>query len=137
MEGSARDWYAMHYDVDPEQVGFIRNGMKGCSPNSLVGERGMLEIKSKLPELLFGVIVDGEFPPEHVAQCQGALWVAERQWIDIVVWFDGLPQFVKRAYRDELYIARLGKEIVEFNAEMAEMVEAIRSYRAPALDMAA
>jgi hypothetical protein len=137
MEGDARDWYAMQYDVDPVEVGFIRNGAKGYSPDSLVGERGLLEIKSKLPELWATVVEGGEFPPEHWAQCQGGLWVAERQWIDIVVWWEGLTPFVKRAHRDELYIATLAKEVAEFNAELAETVEAIRSYRLPALDMAA
>ncbi|HYA07738.1 MAG TPA: YqaJ viral recombinase family protein [Xanthobacteraceae bacterium] len=137
MEGEARDLYALTYDVEPVQVGFLRNGMKGCSPDSLIGERGMLEIKSKLPHLLVGIIADGVFPPEHQAQCQGALWVAEREWIDIAVYWRGLPLFVKRAWRDEAYIASLAKEVVEFNAELAELVESIRQYRAPALDMAA
>ena len=137
MEDDARNRYALQYDVEPVQVGFIRNGKKGYSPDSLVGSRGLLEIKSKLPALVIDQIMDGEFPPEHVAQCQGGLWVAERQWIDIVVYWEGLPLFVKRAERDELYIAGLAREVAAFNAELDEMVEAIRGYSAPILDMAA
>lgn len=137
MEGTARDWYAMHYDADPVEVGFIRNGRKGYSPDLLVGERGLLEIKSKLPEL-WATVVDGEdFPADHIAQCQGGLWVAEREWIDIVVWWDGLPAFVKRAHRDEVYIANLSREVAEFTAELDETVAAIRAYQLPVLDMAA
>ena len=136
-EPEFRNWYAMSYDVDPVQVGFIRNGPKGCSPDSLIGARGMLEIKSKLPDLLISLILDGEFPAEHEAQCQGALWVAEREWIDIVVGWQGLTPFVKRAHRNEIYIARLAREVDDFNGELAEMVEDIRAYRPPALDMAA
>ena len=137
MEDEARNLYALQYDVEPVQVGFIRNGDKGYSPDSLVGERGLLEIKSKLPALVIDLILSGEFPLEHEAQCQGGLWVADRQWIDIAVYWEGLPLFVKRAHRDELYIAKLSREVAAFNEELAEMVETIRQYSAPSLDMAA
>lgn len=49
LEPEARNLYAFQADVDPEQVGFIINGSKGCSPDSLIGSDGALEIKTKLP----------------------------------------------------------------------------------------
>lgn len=127
MEAEARDLYSFQYDIEPERVGFIRNGEKGCSPDSLLGEKGMLEIKTKLPHLLIDVLLKDEFPPEHKAQCQGALWVAEREWIDIAVYWPKLPLFVKRAYRDDGYIATLAGAVNDFNAELAETVLRIRS----------
>ena len=66
----------------------------------------MLEIKTKLPHLMIEVLGRGAFPPEHVAQCQGALWVAEREWIDIAVYWPRMPRFVKRTTRDEAYIKK-------------------------------
>ena len=129
MEPEARDLYSFATDTAPEQVGFIRNGRKGCSPDSLIGSDGMLEIKSKLPDLLIECIERGDFPPEHRAQCQGALWVAEREWIDIVVYWPEMPVFIKRAYRDETYIAGLSKAVEAFNAELAELVERVRTYQ--------
>ena len=128
MEPDARNMYALMTDANPELVGFIRNGAKGCSPDSLVGDVGMLEIKTKLPHLLIDVLLRDEFPAEHKAQCQGALWVAEREWIDIAVYWPRLPLFIKRAYRDEAYIAGLAAAVDAFNAELAETVERIRSY---------
>lgn len=128
MEPEARELYAFATDTSPEQVGFIRNGPKGCSPDSLIGDSGMLEIKTKLPDLLIECLERDEFPSEHRAQCQGALWVAEREWIDIVVYWPAMPVFIKRAHRDEEYISKLSSEIDRFNDELAALVERIRNY---------
>lgn len=129
MEPEARDLYAFATDTAPETVGFIRNGNKGCSPDSLIGENGMLEIKSKLPDLLIECLERDDFPPEHRAQCQGALWVAEREWIDITVYWPGMPVFIKRAYRDEAYIKTMAGAVDQFNDELAALVERVRSYQ--------
>jgi hypothetical protein len=129
MEPEARDLYSFATDTTPEQVGFIRNGNKGCSPDSLIGTNGMLEIKSKLPDLLIECLDRDDFPPEHKAQCQGALWVAEREWIDIVVYWPAMPVFIKRAYRDEPYIATLSKSVETFNEELAALVDRVRRYQ--------
>lgn len=128
MEAEARDYYAFTKGVEPQQVGFIVNGPKGCSPDSLIGDAGMLEIKTKLPHLMIETILKDEFPAEHKAQCQGALWVAEREWIDIIVYWPRLPLFVKRAYRDEPYIANLSAAVDDFNEELFALVEKIRGY---------
>lgn len=128
MEAEARSLYAFMADAEPDLVGFIRNGEKGCSPDSMVGDDGMLEIKSKLPHLLIDVLLKGEFPAEHKAQCQGALWVAEREWIDIAVYWPGLPLFIKRAVRDEPYIASISSAVDQFNDELAAVVERVRAY---------
>lgn len=137
LEPEARNLYAFQADVDPEQVGFIVNGPKGCSPDSLIGSDGALEIKTKLPALLIDCLLRDEFPAEHKAQCQGVLWVAEREWIDIAVYWPRLPLFVKRAYRDDTYIATLSNAVDAFNAELAEMVERVRRYSLPAEAVAA
>ncbi len=49
MEDEARELYAFVEAADIRRVGFIRNGSKGCSPDSLVGENGGLEIKVPFP----------------------------------------------------------------------------------------
>ena len=127
MEAEARDLYAFLLDAVPEQVGFIVNGQKGCSPDSLVDANGMVEIKTKLPDLLIECIERGNVcPPEHKAQCQGALWVAEREWIDFVAYWPKMPLFVVREYRDEDYLKTLADEVDRFNDELAEMVGRIR-----------
>jgi hypothetical protein len=129
MEGEARDLYSFMADVDPTQVGFIVNGQKGCSPDSLIEANGMVEIKTKLPHLQIDVLLRGEMPPEHRAQCQGQLWVAEREWVDFVSYWPRLPLFVKRVHRDEEYIQTIASAVDAFNAELTELVETIRAMK--------
>lgn len=126
MEDEARKCYTFMTDAEPRQVGFIRNGPKGCSPDSLIGENGMLEIKTAMPHILLDKILRGSFPPEHKAQCQGNLWVGEREWIDLTIYWPKMPPFIKRATRDEPYIRTLSDAVDAFNSELAEIVERIR-----------
>lgn len=127
MEGEARAAYAFVKDADPLPVGFIRNGEKGASPDALLGDEGLLEIKTALPHLLIDLHLQDRFPPEHKAQCQGQLWVSGRKWLDLVIYWPGLPLFVKRIGRDEIYIEQLAAEVDTFNHELAKIVERIEA----------
>lgn len=128
QEDEARNLYAFMTDSDPEQVGFIVNGAKGCSPDSLIGTDGGLEIKSCLAHIQIDRLLRGELPAEHKAQIQGSLWVTEREWWDFASFSPGLPLFVTRVPRDQGYIANLAGAVEKFNEELAETVERIRSY---------
>lgn len=131
MEAEARERYALETEADPEQIGFITDGLKGCSPDGLIDHDGALEIKTKLPHLMIDVLLRDVFPAEHKAQCQGVLWVAEREWIDIMVYWPKMRPFIKRAYRDEAYIDAMAKAVDEFNAELADLVAKVRALGAP------
>lgn len=128
LEAEARDFYALMRDAQPEQVGFISNLSAGCSPDSLVGDAGLLEVKTKLPHLMIDLILKDEFPSEHKAQTQGQLWVSEREFVDLICYWPGLPPFIKRSFRDESYIRDLEAAVDQFNSELAEVVERIKSY---------
>ena len=99
-------------------LGIILNHEVGYSPDSLVGDNGLLEIKTKLPKFQIEVLLSGEIPAEHVAQCQGGLWASEREWIDFVSYWPGMPLFVKRAYRDETMIRTIAKRVEAFYEEL-------------------
>jgi hypothetical protein len=128
LEPEARDLYSFNTGAELRRVGFIKNGRVGCSPDSLIGEDGGLEIKTKLPHLLIDLILKNEFPSEHKAQVQGTLWITKREWWDLVVYWRGIPQFVKRAYRDEGYIANLQGAVNAFNEELDQVVKTIRAH---------
>ena len=131
MEDEARTAYAFWADVETVAVGFIKSGAKGCSPDGLIDDAGMVEIKTAAPHILIEKIELDGFPPEHKAQCQGALWVAEREWIDLVIYWPGMPMFTKRAYRDTEYITALSEAVDRFNDELAALVETVRRYGQP------
>lgn len=122
LEPEARDAYALITGADPVQVGFMRRGGAGASPDSLVGEDGLLEIKTKLPHLQLECLEADRLPPEHVAQVQGQLWISGRQWCDFVSYWPGLPIFIKRVERDDAYIAALSVAVNDFIAELSAIV---------------
>jgi hypothetical protein len=135
MEEEARRLYAFTKDADPEIVGFIRNGNIGCSPDSLIGPAGMVEIKTKLPHLQLEALFADKLPPEHKAQVQGQLWVAEREWVDFVSYWPRLPLFVKRVTRDEEYIASLKAEVEKFCDELDELTVKMEAHGAERADL--
>lgn len=128
MEDEARDLYAFQNGVDPQRVGFVRNGEKGASPDSLIGDKGGLEIKSAAAHIQVARLLDGGLPTEHKAQVQGNLWVCEREWWDFCSYCPKLPLLQVRAYRDEEYIAKIAREVDLFNIELQQTVEFIRRY---------
>ncbi|WP_313330035.1 lambda exonuclease family protein [Pseudomonas oryzihabitans] len=114
MEPVARKLYADTEECQVDQVGIILNHGIGYSPDGLVGSDGLVEIKTKLPKIQVGVILAGEIPKEHIAQCQAGLWVSEREWIDFISYWPGMPLFVKRAYRDDELIAKIQARVLSF-----------------------
>ena len=128
MEVEACNFYQLVNNVELTQVGFMRNGRCGASPDRLISTNGGLEIKTALTHILGELILKDEFPPKHKGQVQGCLMVSEREWWDIMVYCPKMPPLVKRAYRDEAYIAALRKGISLFNEELDEIVDRIRNY---------
>ena len=128
MEDEARDLYAFMSDADPVRVGFIKTFGAGASPDSLIGEDGGLEIKTALAHIQVDRLLNGTLPPEHKAQVQGNLWVSGRKWWDFCSYSPKLPMFTLRVERDEDYIKEIAAGVAEFNKDLAEMVERIRSY---------
>jgi hypothetical protein len=128
MEDEARVQYEFTREVELQRVGFVRNGDKGCSPDSLVGNDGGLEIKTALPHIQIDRLLRDELPAEHVAQVQGNMWVCEREVWDFASYWPKLPLFVKTVRRDEKYIKEMAAAVAQFNEELAALVETIRRY---------
>lgn len=129
-EDEARQMYAFMEEVEPVRVGFIRNGQKGCSPDSLIGDHGGLEIKTALAHIQIARLRKGALPAEHVAQVQGNIWCAERDFWDFVSYSRKLPLFTIRIFRDDDYIRHMAECVDIFNQELAQAVQWLRSYGA-------
>lgn len=128
MEAEARELYAMVTGNECRQVGFIRRGDAGCSPDSLIGDDGMLEVKTRTPHLQLDALLRDEIPPEYMAQLYGQLWVAERAWVDVISYWPGLPPLIKRVTRKESELNAIAIAVGQFNQELA----ALESRFAPA-----
>lgn len=121
VEPEARAMYEFITDNELKQVGFIRNGDKGASPDSLISNDGMFEGKSRLPRLQAELLLADRVPPEHMPQLQGQLWVAERDWVDFMSYCKKMRPFIKRVYRDEELIKRIAEAVRIFNDELNTM----------------
>jgi len=102
-EPYARDKYSEHH-APVDQIGFmVRNFgefLIGYSPDGLVGEDGLIEIKSRAPKKHLATILADEVPAENMAQCQTGLLVSGREWIDYVSYCSGMPLWTKRVKPD-------------------------------------
>lgn len=125
LEGKARELYVARTGAELDQVAIILNHGIGYSPDALVGADGLDEIKTKLPKFQVSVILDGEVPKEHIAQCMGGLWVSEREWIDFISYWPGMPLFIKRMYRDEAMIRKIAERVKTFYELMEERMERV------------
>ncbi len=126
LEEEACKTYAFMCDVEPTPVGFVRNGNVGASPDRFLNENGLLEIKTKLPALQLECLLADKIPAEHIKQCQGQLWVTQREYLDFVSYWPGLPIFIKRMQRDERLIAEIKINVDQFNVELDTLVNEIR-----------
>lgn len=136
-EPIARALYEARFGVFVQEVGFCQHDtiFTGVSPDGLVGDDGMVEIKapSEATHRDYMRLEAGKCPPEYRAQISGQLWVTGRKWCDFVSFHPDFPEnaqlIVRRVVRDEEYIATLEKAVIELNKEVAAEAEAIRNYR--------
>lgn len=130
QEAEARNAYIEKTFNDVLGCGFMRLDKKfGYSPDGLIGDDGLLEIKTKLPHLQADVLLSGEVPSDHVAQIQGGLFISGRKWLDFVSYCPKMPVFIKRVERDESYIAKLVEELNKFESEIVESVNKLEELK--------
>lgn len=73
----------------------------GYSPDGLVGDDGLIEVKCPRTKGHLGTILADKVPNTYMAQLQAGLLVSGRDWIDYVSFVGGLPLYIKRVYPDE------------------------------------
>lgn len=110
LEPFARDLYAASY-APVQECGFISRQLSGVvigySPDGLVGDDGLIEIKSPRPKTHLKSLLTNQVPGEYVPQVQTGLAVSGRAWCDFISYAPGLPLFVRRVERDEQLIAQI------------------------------
>jgi len=129
QEPNARDAYEARTGALVDVSEFIRHPevkWSGCSPDGLLGDDGVLEIKCPhVSTVHVETLLAGGYPSGHVAQIQGLLWVTGRQWCDFVSFDPRMPEHLQlytfRVERDEAYIETLAAEVSRFLAEVEEL----------------
>jgi hypothetical protein len=102
-EPYARETYGEHYRP-ADEIGFMVRKFDGFSigysPDGLVGDDGLIEIKSPRQKGHFLTVVDGEIPVRHMAQLQAGLLVSGREWLDFISFHGGMHLWTKRVTPD-------------------------------------
>jgi hypothetical protein len=98
LEPEARSLYGLWAQLPIQQVGFITTdcGRFGCSPDALVGEEGVLELKSPMPATHAAYVLAGGLPADYRAQCHGHLIVTGRKWVDFMSYLPEQEPFIVR-----------------------------------------
>jgi len=129
-EPFARDLYSENYQTATE-VGFmVRDdwGFRlGYSPDGLVGDKGLLEIKSPRQKKHLATILADEVPLEHMAQIQTGLLVSGREWLDFVSYNGGMPLYVTRVLPDEKWHKAIIDAVTVFEESAAQMLETYKT----------
>lgn len=108
LEGEARAWYEFDKDLKVSNGGFFElNEWIGASPDGLIGEDGLIEIKCPKYSTMINYLIDKKLPETYKWQVQGQLWVSERDWTDFIAYHPKLPRFILRVKRDEKLIKEL------------------------------
>lgn len=139
-EPEARTAYQFATDCDVEQVGFVPHPTiteSGASPDGLIGDIGMLEIKCPNTSTHIETLLGGKVPEKYITQILWQLSCTGRKWCDFVSYDPRMPEemrlFIHRVHRDDKRIDELESEVIGFLAEVDEKVKLLsRKYRAEA-----
>lgn len=125
-EPVARDLYREHH-APVDEVGFMVRDFGGdysigYSPDGLVGDDGLIEIKSRRPKRHLADVLADEVPAENMAQIQCGLLVSGREWCDYVSFSGGMPLWTKRVTRDDRWQYAIHAAVQTFEQNVAHMV---------------
>lgn len=128
-EPEARRAYEFSVDRDVQLVGFVPHpkiGMAGASPDGLVGEDGLLELKCPNTATHIETLLLGDVPDKYFKQMQFQMACTGREWCDFASYDNRLPErmrlFVTRVNRSTPAIKEIEEEVTAFLAEIDETV---------------
>lgn len=136
IEDQARAYYELKhpaYDVRTTGLIYLNNRKRiGASLDSFVNDDGVNEIKCPKLTTHITYLRENQVPTKYVAQVQGQLWVAKRDWNDFESFHPDshIPGFFFRAERNEAYIKSLKKSVYQFIKETDVLVEELKTLTA-------
>ena len=137
-EPEARAAYRFHTDAVVEETDFVLHPeifMAGASPDGLVGDDGLVEIKCPISATHMDTLLREAIPDKYVVQMLWQMACTGRQWCDFVSYDPRFPEsmrlFVKRLDRDDERIAELEAEVRAFITEIEESCAALNAKHGP------
>lgn len=133
QEPLARAEYEVKTGNFVDQVAFVDHptiANFGCSPDGLVGDDGLIEIKCPNTATHIDYVMQDKVPTKYIPQIQCQLAVTGRKWCDFVSFDprlpDGLQILIVRLERDDEYIEKLEARVVKFLDEVNSAVNGLK-----------
>ncbi len=126
VEGEARQLYQLINGVKVKEVGFCLANGYGASPDGLVGDFGLLEIKCPIMATHVGYLLGNALPTDYFQQVQGQLLVTGREWVDFLSYYPSLRPLIIRVRRDKKFLEVLRKELKIFCKSLKVVVRRIK-----------
>ena len=133
QEPLARAEYEVKTGNFVDQVAFVDHPTIvnfGCSPDGLVGNDGLIEIKCPNTATHIDYVMQDKVPTKYIPQIQCQLSVTGRKWCDFVSFDprlpDGLQILIVRLERDDEYIEKLEARVVKFLDEVNSAVNGLK-----------
>lgn len=130
QEPYARAAYEVATGNFVDQIGFADHPtipMCGASPDGLIGEEGVLEIKCPNTATHLSYLRNGVVPAEYLKQTQWNLEVLGRKWLHFVSFDPRLPRhlqlFIRVVKRDDKFLDEARKKVREFNSDVESDME--------------
>ena len=130
QEPFARAAYELKMGVMVDETGLVDHPtipMAGASPDGLVGEDGLVEIKCPNTATHIDTLLTQTVPAKYITQMQFQMACTGRQWCDFVSFDPRMPQkaqiFIKRVLRDDSFIKEIESEVKKFLAEVSDKVD--------------
>lgn len=134
QEPNARAAYEAAKGVLVVETGFVPHPtitMAGASPDGLVDDDGLVELKCPISATHIDTLLSGTIPGKYVTQMQWQMACTGRQWCDFVSFDPRMPEnmqiFMQRIDRDDVMISKLEAEISLFLSELDEKVKTLTS----------
>lgn len=128
QEPIARMLYEDETFCDVSNGGFFGNNALGCSPDGLVSDCGVIEIKSVIPSVHFANVKRQNFDPAYKWQCIGNLMFTGRDWIDFVSYCEGFPPD-KRLFTYRGNLGMFDDEFAMINDRISQFMSLVNSTR--------
>lgn len=128
LEIDAVRFYRLQTDSDTIPVGLILNdaGTIGTSPDQLVGDDGLLEIKCPSEHVHMAYLLTTQGAANaYKCQVQGQLWITGRQFCDVLSYHPELPPALHRVERDEAFIGILAELVTQFSNQLEELHQSV------------
>jgi hypothetical protein len=113
--------YSEHY-APVATCGFITDKDMGYSPDGLVADDGLIEVKSCKQSIQVERILAGVVPAEHRLQMQAGMYISGRKWCDFISFSNGMPLLVIREYADKELFALMASTVSAFYAQVDAML---------------